>query len=119
MWAKALFEGVFGAKDSSGGIFEDIVEELEAARKNTEDKQAFIELVFNRVFHAEPQHLIDSHQGRIENSEAAIAAEELEETKAFLAKIQPLKLDNFKQEGQIPNTYTSYQLCETADESLA
>ena len=49
-----MFEGVYGAKDSSGGIFEDIVEELEAARKNTEDRSAFIELVFDRVFHAEP-----------------------------------------------------------------
>ena len=77
------------------------------------------------MFHGEPQHLIDSHQGRLENSETQIAAEELEETKAFLAKIRPLKLDNFKHEQEIdakkkiPDTFASYQLCETPDESLA
>lgn len=77
VWAKALFEGVYGGKDgASQGIFEDIIDELEAARKNVEDRHTFIELVFDRVFHREPQHLIDSHTGRMENSETKITTEE-------------------------------------------
>ena len=43
----------------------------------------------------------------------------MEETKAFLAKIRPLKLANFKKDdGKVPNHYASYKLCETPDESL-
>lgn len=55
----------------------------------------------------------------MQNSETQISAEELEETKAFLAKIIPLKLENFKHEAKIPATFADYQLCETPNESLA
>ena len=34
VWAKALFDGVYGPKDGASQIFEDIIEELEAARVN-------------------------------------------------------------------------------------
>jgi len=52
--------------------------------------------------------LIDAHQSRIENSETAIAAEEIKETRDFLAKIKPLKLANFRIEGKIPRDYAEY-----------
>jgi hypothetical protein len=46
VWAKALFEGLFGAKDSQGsGFIEDIIEELEEARKNP-DQIAFAAILF-------------------------------------------------------------------------
>lgn len=75
VWAKALFEGVYGSKDGASQIFEDIIEELEAARVG-KAQETFVEILFDRVFDREPQHLIDSHDGRIKNSETAITAEE-------------------------------------------
>lgn len=53
MWAKALFEGVYGAKDAASQIFEDIIEEMEAAR-NSNDHESFIGILFDRVFDHEP-----------------------------------------------------------------
>ena len=115
VWAKALFEGVYGGKDAGASqIFEDIIEELDAARKGN-DQEAYVEILFDRVYHREPQHLIDSHGGRIENSETPITAEELEETKVFLAKIKPLKLSDFKIDTKVPDSFKDYQLCESPD----
>ena len=95
VWAKALFEGVYGAKDGASQIFEDIIEELDAARQSN-DQASFIEILFDRVFEHEPQHLIDSLTGRLMSSEEPITEEEANETRAFVAKIRPLKLINFK-----------------------
>lgn len=53
VWAKALFEGVFGAKDGASQIFEDIIEELDAARKENAH-ETYVETLFDRVFHREP-----------------------------------------------------------------
>ena len=97
VWAKALFEGVYGPS-GGGQVFEDIIEELESARKDN-DLAGFVKVLFDRVYGKEPQHLIDSHGGRLENGENELAKEELEETKEFLAKIRPLKLESFEQAG--------------------
>ena len=60
VWAKALFEGVYGPKDGGASqIFEDIIEELDAARQGN-DHLSFVEILFDRVFHREPEHLIES-----------------------------------------------------------
>ena len=38
MWAKALFEGLFGSKEkASSNIIEDIIDELEEAKQSNED----------------------------------------------------------------------------------
>ena len=60
VWAKALFEGIFGAKDGASQIFEDIIEELDAARRSNA-QESFVEILFDRVFDREPRHLIEAH----------------------------------------------------------
>ena len=52
VWAKALFEGVYGPKQGEQ-IFEDIIEELDAARDGNDSAQ-FVEILFDRVFQREP-----------------------------------------------------------------
>ena len=57
VWAKALFEGLFGPKDSTGsGFIEGIIEELNEARNS--DLLVFAQIIFLRLFLGEPEQLI-------------------------------------------------------------
>ena len=69
VWAKALFEGLYGSKDmASQNIIEDIIEELDEARKSS-DKIQFAQVLFDRLFSKEPQHLLSSLGDRLTKSE--------------------------------------------------
>ena len=95
MWAKALFEGLFGSKEkASSNIIEDIIDELEEAKKSNEDTK-YAQVLFDRLFSKEPAHLIQSLGDRLEKGENKVEVEEKEETKKFLDKIRVLKLDDF------------------------
>ena len=104
MWAKALFEGLYGSKDqASQNIIEDIIEELDEARKSS-DKTHFAQVLFDRLFNQEPQHLLTSLGDRLTKSETEVSKEEKEETQAFLEKIKPLKFADYKDSIEIEAT---------------
>mmetsp|Transcript_36271 Transcript_36271/g.26398 ORF Transcript_36271/g.26398 Transcript_36271/m.26398 type:complete len:141 (+) Transcript_36271:407-829(+) len=80
VWAKALYEGLYGPKDkTSSNIIEDILEELELARKS-ENQVRFAEILFDRMFNSEPGNLKKSLKDRMthakENNEEVEDAEE-------------------------------------------
>jgi len=65
VWAKALYEGLYGSKDqASSNIIEDILEELEQARKG-ENQVRFAEILFDRMFNNEPANLKKSLKDRL------------------------------------------------------
>lgn len=58
IWAKALYEGLYGNKDqASSNIIEDIIEELDQARGSSATIQ-FAEILFQRLFSKEVLHLV-------------------------------------------------------------
>jgi hypothetical protein len=52
VWAKALYEGLYGGKDKQN-IIEDIVESITQARTQG-DTDSFVRLVFDSLFFNEP-----------------------------------------------------------------
>lgn len=100
MWAKALFEGLFGEKEkASTNIIEDIIDELDEAKKANEETK-YAQVLFDRLFHKEPAHLVQSLGDRIEKGQTEITKEEKEETQKFLDKIKVLKFVEFKMVNQ-------------------
>ena len=80
MWAKALFEGLFGSKEkASSNIIEDIIDELEEAKKSNEDTK-YAQVLFDRLFSKETGNLIQSLRDRLEKGENKVEIEEKEET---------------------------------------
>jgi len=49
VWAKALYEGLFGPKEQSNNIIEDIIAEISSSVKEG-DKLSYPQIVFDRVF---------------------------------------------------------------------
>lgn len=61
VWAKALFEGLYGPKEgATQNIIEDIIEDLEKARLNsaeTGNHTEFAQILIDKVFGLEPENL--------------------------------------------------------------
>ena len=57
VWAKALFEGLFGPKEQSNNVIEDIIAEISSSTSASNDKIAYSQIVFDRVFGQEVQVL--------------------------------------------------------------
>ena len=53
MWAKALFEGLYGPKEESNNILDDIIQELSDASAHSNPLH-FAFILFDRVFNKEP-----------------------------------------------------------------
>lgn len=97
VWAKALYEGLYGSKDqASTNIIEDILEELEQARKG-ENQVRFAEILFDRMFNGEPANLKKSLKDRLKHAkEKNEEVEDAEETQKFINKIVPLNFADYK-----------------------
>ena len=97
VWAKALFEGLYGPKEASTqNIIEDIIEDLEKARSSaseTGNHTQFAQILIDKVFGLEPDNLMKTLGERIKMPECD--AEEKASTEEFLAKIQPLFFKDF------------------------
>lgn len=86
VWAKALFEGIYGPKEaSSTNIIEDIVEDLDKARKNSASE--FAQVLIDKVFGREPEDLIKTLTQGIAKDD--IDPEEKAETHKFISMIKP------------------------------
>jgi hypothetical protein len=57
VWAKALFEGLFGPKEQSNNVIEDIIAEISSSTSASNDKIAYSQIAFDRVFGQEVQVL--------------------------------------------------------------
>ena len=53
VWAKALFEGLYGPKEQSNNIIDDIIQELQEA-SSSPNPLNFAYILFDRVFNKEP-----------------------------------------------------------------
>jgi hypothetical protein len=49
VWAKALFDGLFGPKEQSNNIIEDIIAQIQSTGETT-SKIQYAAIVFDRVF---------------------------------------------------------------------
>ena len=61
VWAKALFEGLYGSKEAATqNIIEDIIEDLEKARQasnETKNHTEFAKILIDKLFGLEPENL--------------------------------------------------------------
>lgn len=64
VWAKALYEGLFGPKEQSNNIIEDIIAEITKSAQG-DDRLSFSQVVFDRVFGHEVQVLIDNISAKL------------------------------------------------------
>ena len=64
VWAKALYEGLFGPKEQSNNIIEDIIAEITKSAQG-DDRLSFAQVVFDRVFGHEVQVLIDNISAKL------------------------------------------------------
>ena len=64
VWAKALYEGLFGPKEQSNNIIEDIIAEITKSAQG-DDRLSFTQVVFDRVFGHEVQVLIDNISAKL------------------------------------------------------
>jgi ubiquitin-like 1-activating enzyme E1 B len=101
VWAKALYEGLFGAQTS--GFVEGIIEELEAAKSS----DAYAQILFSRLFNHEVVHLIDHNMMRMNTD---IPAEEKAEIQQFCGKLRPIDFEQFKDEITINQMNPDYVL---------
>ena len=53
VWAKALFEGLYGPREQTNNIIDDIIQELQSAT-SSENPLQFSQVLFDRVFSKEP-----------------------------------------------------------------
>ena len=85
VWAKALFEGLFGPKENaSQNMLEDIIEDLE---KHQGDK-AFAKILIDKLFGQEPTSLKETLNTRSFSSECD--PDEKKENLEFIDKIKPV-----------------------------
>jgi hypothetical protein len=66
VWAKALYEGLFGPKEQSNNIIEDIISEI-AHNVKGDDHISYAQIVFDRVFGHEVQVLIDNISAKLQH----------------------------------------------------
>lgn len=82
IWAKALFEGLFGPKDKSNEFVEDLVEQLELADISSDDKLPFAKTVFMKMFYEE----VINTKSKLEMKEgSSLSKEEIEENLRYAA----------------------------------
>ena len=109
VWAKALFEGLFGPKEAATqNIIEDIIEDLEKARTESKSNEAsgsieFIKILFDKVFGDEPKNLVATLSQWTENPDCD--EEERKSNREFINKIKPLFFKDFSQTLEtVPNS---------------
>ena len=89
VWAKALFEGLYGPKEAATqNIIEDIIEDLEKARSSASESgnhAEFAQILIDKIFGLEPENLKKTLGERIKSTECD--AEEKASTEEFLAKV--------------------------------
>lgn len=73
VWAKALFEGLFGSKEQSNNIIEDIIAEIHSSASNS-DHFNHATIIFKRMFEVEVRSLLENLSSRLLSPE--VAAEE-------------------------------------------
>jgi hypothetical protein len=65
VWAKALFEGLYGPKENATNIIQDIVDEIASSASCGGDILVQAELIFERVFNREVRELLDNLNARL------------------------------------------------------
>ena len=66
VWAKALYEGLFGSKEAATqNIIEDIIEDLEKAKNESKDHLQYASILIDKVFGMEPENLKSTLSQRI------------------------------------------------------
>ena len=89
VWAKALFEGLYGPKEAATqNIIEDIIEDLEKARSSASESgnhAEFAQILIDKIFGLEPENLKKTLGERIKSTECDV--EEKTSTEEFLAKV--------------------------------
>lgn len=97
VWAKALFDGLFGPKEQSNNIIEDIIAQIQSSGDNS-NKVQYAAIVFDRVFGFEVQTLLDNLNAKRQHQETPLEENKGEEQEAddgFLSKIKPLNFCEF------------------------
>jgi len=91
VWAKALFEGIYGPKEAvTQNIIEDIVEDLEKARENSAQSGnhlEFAQILIDKVFGDEPENLKKTIGERIKMPDCD--KDEKASSEAFISLIKP------------------------------
>lgn len=91
VWAKALFEGIYGPKEAvTQNIIEDIVEDLDKARENSAksgNHQEFAQILIDKVFGDEPENLRKTLAERVKMPDCD--KEEKASSEAFISLIKP------------------------------
>lgn len=94
MWAKALFEGLFGPKENSTNIIQDIVDEISASG-GSDDHLKQAQIIFDRVFGQEVRVLKENLGARLTKKPSEGAAADAETDHEFLSKINVLDFGAF------------------------
>ena len=105
VWAKALYEGLFGPKEQSNNIVEDIVQELQATEG---DRLVHAKIVFQRLFQKEIEQLITNIRIKIESGNLSI--EEIQSEQEFLVKIKMLLIEQYEEDIQNNLNNSDYKL---------
>ena len=92
VWAKALFEGLFGAKEQSNNIIEDIINEIHSSVEY--DPLSHATIIFKRMFESEVKNLYDNLSARLQSPE--VTSEEKQKESEFLQKIRVLDFAHYK-----------------------
>lgn len=97
MWAKALFDGLYGPKEAATqNIIEDIIEDLEKARLNSSESGnhvEFAQILIDKVFGLEPENLKKTLAERTKMDDCD--PEEKASTEEFIDKIFPVFFKKF------------------------
>ena len=111
VWAKALFEGIYGPKEAATqNIIEDIVEDLEKARENsaaTGNHTEFAQILVDKVFGNEPENLKKTLGERIKMPDCD--PDEKASTEEFLGKIKPHFFKEFSQNMEVDQSEEAKQ----------
>lgn len=98
VWAKALFEGLYGSKEAATqNIIEDIIEDLEKARlksDETKNHTEFAQILIDKLFGLEPENLQKTltERSKMEDCDK----DEKESILEFVGKIKPHHFKDFK-----------------------
>lgn len=106
VWAKALFEGIYGPKEAvTQNIIEDIVEDLDKARENSAksgNHQEFAQILIDKVFGDEPENLRKTLAERIKMPDCD--KEEKASSEAFISLIKPHYFKDFSQAMEVDSS---------------